>query len=177
MGKKMKLMLISMGIAAGIALCCLYLSGISLFTLIIGARTVEVRDDMSKGNMQTLTGEVLGSFMADESGTYTAISCDDGVITVLFDEKQTAGETVTANGFVSVLDDGERENLFAWYEDNGDFSGGTEYFDNVSPLMIHDNHGRFFDTGTSTALSGVCIICGIYMMIIYMGIRSGKYGE
>lgn len=132
---------------------------------------------MSKGNMQVLTGQYLGAFMADESGTYGVVSCDDGVITVLTDEKQTVGETMTFEGFVSVTDDVQRENIFAWYDENGDFGSGEEYFDNISTLLIHDNYGRYFSTSTSMALTAVGVICGMYMIIIYMGVRSGKYGD
>ena len=49
-------------VCAVLALALLYLSGISVLTLVVGARSVETRDDMSKGAMQSLTGEVLGSY-------------------------------------------------------------------------------------------------------------------
>lgn len=175
--KKLRYAIYSVMAAGIVALVCLYLSGISLITMLVGAKTVELREDMSKSAMQTLTGEYLGAYMATEDGTYGMVQCSDGAITVLTDRELVVGEEVTVEGFVVVLDDSERENLYAWYDENGDFSGGEAYFDNVSPMMIHDNYGRIFDTATSKALTGFTLVCGIYMIIVYMGVSSGKYGE
>ena len=163
--------------AGALALALLFLSGISLLTLIFGADCVEVRDDMSKGAMQSLTGEVLGTVLSDDSGAWMAVQGGDGVIVVLADREVPAGQEITAVGFVRVLDDDRRAALFSWYDENGDFAGGPEHFDNVSPLYIHDGYGRLFPILPSKIMSACTMLCGIYMVLVYMGIQSGKYGE
>ena len=164
-------------VCAVLALALLYLSGISVLTLVIGARSVETRDDMSKGAMQSLTGEVLGSYRQDEKGVFSAVKCEDGIISVRTAEKPEVGSEITATGFVRVLNDSEEADLFAWYDDNGDFANGPEHFDNVSPMYITDNCGRYFSTLTSKIMTTAAMVCAVYIIIVYMGISSGRYGE
>ena len=164
-------------VCAVLALVLLYLSGISVLTLVFGAKSVDTREDMTKSAIQSLTGTVLGSFRADEKGTWCAVECEDGVITCVFQQKPEAGTEVTATGFVSVLSSDAREDLFAWYDDNGDFAGGPEHFDNVSPMYIHDGYGRFFPILPSKIMISCGMLCAIYIILVYMGISSGKYGE
>lgn len=164
-------------ICAVLALALLYLSGISVLTLVIGARSVETRADMTKGAMQSLTGQVLGCYAQDEKGWWTAMQASDGVITGVFEEKPTVGETVTATGFVGRLSDEHEDDLFAWYDDNGDWSGGPEHWDNVSPLFIRDGYGRYFPTLTSKIMICGGMLCAIYIILVYMGISSGKYRD
>ncbi len=164
-------------VCAVLALALLYLSGISVLTLVVGARSVETRDDMSKGAMQSLTGEVLGSYREDEKGVFSAVKCEDGIISVRTAEKPEAGSEITATGFVRVLNDSEEADLFAWYDDNGDFANGPEHFDNVSPMYITDNCGRYFSTLTSKIMTTAAMVCAAYIIIVYMGISSGRYGE
>ena len=95
----------------------------------------------------------------------------------MFQQKPEAGTEVTATGFVSVLSPDAREDLFAWYDDNGDFAGGPEHFDNVSPMYIHDGYGRFFPILPSKIMISCGMLCAIYIILVYMGISSGKYGE
>ncbi|MGE4353134.1 MAG: hypothetical protein AB7D36_03500 [Oscillospiraceae bacterium] len=175
--RRVKNAIIRVVIAAVIALILLYLSGISLFTLLIGAKSVDTRDEMSKSAMQTLTGTVAGVYRETEAGYWTAVTCSDGLISVVFEEKPETGATVTATGFVSILNDSEKQDLFAWYDENGDFAGGETYFDNVSPMYIHDGYGRLFPIVASKVMSACTMLCGVYMLLIYMGISSGKYGE
>ena len=175
--KRIRNALIRVGIAAVIAFTLLYLSGISLLTLFIGARSVETREDMSKSTIQELTGTVVDVFRETEAGYWTAVECSDGIIAVFFKEKPVTGDLVTATGFVQVLNDLDRQELLAWYDQNGDFAGGEEYFDNVSPLYIHDGYGRFFPISTAKAISAVTMLFGAYTILVYIGISTGKYGE
>lgn len=164
-------------ICALLALALLYLSGISGITLIIGAKDVHTRAGMTKNAMQSLTGQVLGNYAQDEKGWWTAVQADDGVITCVFEEEPTVGDTVTATGFVGRLSDEHEADLFAWYDDNGDFSGGEEHWDNVSPLFIRDGYGRYFDTFTSKIMITAGMCCAVYIILVYMGISSGKYRD
>ena len=164
-------------VAAVLALALLYLSGISVLTLVIGAKDVDTRPEMTKGAMQSLTGEALGCYAQDEKGWWTAIQAEDGVITGVFEEKPAIGETVTATGFVGRLSDEHEADLFAWYDDNGDWANGPEHWDNVSPLFIRDGYGRYFDTFTSKLMITGGMICAIYIIMVYMGISSGRYRE
>ena len=166
-----------MAVCAVLALALLYLSGISALTLVIGAKSVDTREAMSKGAMQSLTGTVLGNYAQDEKGVWSAVQCSNGVITCVFEEKPTVGETVTATGFVGRLSDERQADLFAWYDDHGDWANGPEHWDNVSPLFIRDNHGRYFDTFTSKIMISAGMVLAIYIILVYMGISSGKYGE
>ncbi|MGI6028419.1 MAG: hypothetical protein ACOX81_03285 [Candidatus Heteroscillospira sp.] len=162
---------------AVLALALLYLSGISVLTLIVGAKDVDTRGDMSKGAMQSLTGQVLGTFAANEKGTFAAVQCEDGVISVLLEEKPAVGEEITATGFVHLLGGELEQDLFAWYDKNGDFANGEKHFDNVSPMYIHDGYGRYFPIPASKLLICGGVVCAVYIILIYMGISSGKYGE
>ena len=163
--------------AAILALVLLYLSGISVLTLVFGARSVDERAELSKSAIQSVTGQVLGTYRADEQGTWCAVECKDGVITCVLERKPEIGAEVTATGFVRVLDEQERQDLFAWYDDNGDFANGEDYFDNVSPMYIHDGYGRFFPILPSKIMIACGMVCAIYIILVYMGISSGKYGE
>ena len=49
-------------VCAVLALVLLYLSGISVLTLVFGAKSVDTREDMTKSAIQSLTGTVLCSF-------------------------------------------------------------------------------------------------------------------
>ena len=164
-------------VAAVLALALLYLSGISVLTLVIGAKDVDTRPEMTKGAMQSLTGEALGCYAQDEKGWWTAIQAEDGVITGVFEEKPAIGETVTATGFVGRLSDEHEADLFAWYDDNGDWANGDEHWDNVSPLFIRDGYGRYFDTFTSKLMITGGMLCAVYIILVYMGISSGRYRE
>jgi hypothetical protein len=164
-------------VAAVLALALLYLSGISALTLLVGARHVDTRAKMSDGAIQSISGEVLGTYRLDEKGAWCALRCADGAITAVLETAPAAGGTVTATGFVRVLSNEERADLLAWYEENGDYANGEALFDNVSPLYVRDGYGRFFPMLASKIMITCGMVCAAYIVLVYMGISTGKYGE
>lgn len=176
-GKRLRFAIARVALSAVLALVLLFMSGISLLTLMFGAKSVDLMEDMTKGAIQELTGEVLSSYRANDGGTYSAVKCEDGIITVKTERKPEAGKELSVTGFVRVLDEEERADLFAWYDANGDFAGGEGYFDNLSPMFIHDNYGRMFPIVTSKILTALAMLSAVYIIVVYMGVSKGKYDD